>query len=77
VRYFLVVYDPQAEEVTFEEYLDEAAASAAHVAAERRHREDDVQVVLFAADSLEAVMATHPHYFVRKGRGTAPFPAVG
>jgi hypothetical protein len=77
MRYYLIVYRPSSEElIETKEFVDEEAAQRAYVAAERANREDALRVLLFAADSLETVKQTHPHYFAAAGRETAPFPAV-
>jgi hypothetical protein len=78
--YFLIVYDAATEDIVALSEFDRASdAMAAYFAAERQHREDRLQVVLFGADSIESVRATHPHYF-REGEGDtieflAPKPA--
>lgn len=74
------MYDSASEDiVALEEFGGASDAEAAYFAAEREYTDDQVQVVLFGADSIDSVRATHPHYF-RAGRGDtieflAPKPA--
>lgn len=78
-RHFLVIFDPVAGRlVATEEFEDDQTAEDAYLRAERAHRDDEIQVVLFAGESLEAVRGTHPHYFEDRSDepSTAPFPAI-
>lgn len=78
--YFLIVYDTATEDiVALREFGRASDAEAAYFAAEREYRDDQLQVVLFGADSIDSVRATHPHYF-GEGEGDtieflAPKPA--
>jgi hypothetical protein len=72
LRYYLLVYDTATQRLADgpDEYLDGDDAQAAFVAAEERLRgEDELQVVMFVARSLDNVRSTHPHYF---DEGTEP-----
>ena len=61
--YFLLVYDArEGELISQEQFLDVSEAMGAFAEAEWNHR-DPYQVLLFSADSIETVRATHPHYF--------------
>jgi hypothetical protein len=78
--YFLIVYNTASEDILqLAEFGRPSEAEAAYFAAEREYRDDQLQVVLFGADSIDSVRATHPHYF-REGEGDtieflAPKPA--
>lgn len=78
IRYFLLGYDPAAGDLMFcQEFAEQDEAVAAYADAEKHHRGDLVRVLLFSADSLDAVKRTHPHYFEEAQDGnTAPFPAA-
>lgn len=74
--YFLVVYDTGTEDIiSLREFGRAPDAEAEYFAAEREHRNDQVQVVLFGADSIDSVRATHPHYFREGGGDTIEFLA--
>lgn len=70
VIHFLLVYDlKQQRLVDTQEYRDAREASVAYAALEAAHRGDnDVEIVLVGADSIETVMRTHGQYF----SGTVP-----
>jgi hypothetical protein len=79
--YFLIIYDTATEDiVALKEFSRASDAEAAYFAAEREYRDDQLQVVLFGADSIDSVRATHPHYFREEGGETieflAPTPAL-
>jgi hypothetical protein len=63
--YFLVVFDAKRGVLVSQEQIFEPrAAMDAFAEAERSHKDErDLQVVMFTADSIETVHATHPHYF--------------
>lgn len=66
LRYYLLVYDTQAQRLSEEPttLFDGEAAHAAFVEAEERLRShSDMQVVMFVARSLESVRSTRQHYF--------------
>lgn len=74
--YFLIVYDTATEDiVSLREFGLASDAEAAYFAAERQYRNDQLQVVLFGADSIDSVRATHPHYFRQGGGDTIEFLA--
>lgn len=67
--YFLVVFDPRAEVlVRVQEYSDAVEAATARRSAEEQYQGTALQVVMFAAHSIDNVKRTHPHYF--RGRST-------
>ncbi|HVW88230.1 MAG TPA: hypothetical protein VHC01_02085 [Gaiellaceae bacterium] len=62
--HFLIVYNRHTRDVAYREFDDADEASAAYVATERSHRgEDDIEVVLLGADSIETIRQTHSNYF--------------
>lgn len=79
MRYYLLVYNTAAQRLAGgpDEYVDGDDAQAAFVAAEEGLRdEDELQVVMFVARSLDNVRSTHPHYFddaAEAGGDTAEF----
>ena len=76
LKYFLLVYELSAGDLlAVTEFDSQAEAEAAYVAAEREHPASDIQVLLFAADSIDTVKQTHPHYFEQASE-TGPFPLV-
>lgn len=65
VVHFLLVYDLHEQKlVSQQEYADGAEAAAAYADLERRHRTDqDFEIVLVGADSIDTIMKTHGQYF--------------
>lgn len=65
VCHFLLVYDlKKGRLLTQKEFADPVEAAAAYSQAELEHRgEDDLEIVLVGADSIETIMRTHGHYF--------------
>jgi hypothetical protein len=63
--HFLLTYSlTEGRLVDLKQFEDGKAAGRAYVEAEERNRrDDDVEVVLVGADSLEALKTTHAHYF--------------
>lgn len=63
--HFLLVYRLDTRALTVEEFgEDQAAAVAAYSTREEQYLDDaTVEVVMVAADSLDAVRTTHSHYF--------------
>ena len=66
MKQFLLVYDRKSGKLEHREYSEQEHERAladrfAREAAEREH--PDVEVVLFGADSLEALKRTHARYF--------------
>jgi hypothetical protein len=82
MKQFLIVYRRSAGEILSMEDLgtvDPATAMRKRFALEMREREDpDVEVVLLAAASREALMRTHSRYFKSSGQLAADLvKAVG
>jgi hypothetical protein len=68
--YFLIVFDPQGEELLrLTEFTDAAAAAVARRATEDEFQNTAIQVVMFAARSLDSIKRTHPHYFGQQSAG--------
>lgn len=63
--HFLLVYDLKAGQlVSQESFTDGGQAAAAYAQCERdHHRDEDVEIVLVAADSIETIQVTHGQYF--------------
>lgn len=63
--HFLLVYDLKAGQlVSQESFTDGSKAAAGYSACERDHRGDeDLEIVLVGADSIETVRVTHGQYF--------------
>jgi hypothetical protein len=82
LRYFLLIYDAQNEQLVEQfEFDDAAMAEDVFVDTERRYRDSSLQVVLFGSDSIETVKSTHPHYFAARAGAsrngdTFDFPPV-
>lgn len=71
IRQFLFVFDRKTGELDRFEYEDgDQEAMRKLLELEDEHRGDaNTEIVLFSADSIEALRKTHPHYF-NKERGT-------
>lgn len=67
-NYFLLTYDLSTREVQVEEWHgDLHGATAAYTDREQSfEHNDDIEVVLVGADSLETIQVTHSHYFVKQ-----------
>lgn len=65
IRHYLLIYRPsdhsRLQTLEFED-IDEAQTRFAEIERELQG-EQDVDVVMFTARSLESVRRTHPHYF--------------
>jgi len=63
--HFLLVYDHLKRElITEETFTDATAATTAYSELERRHEdEDQLEIVLVGADSIETIKRTHASYF--------------
>lgn len=65
--YYLVVYNRQSAEVVYQEFENADEASSAYARLEAEYgANDEVEVVLLGADSIETIKKTHPNYFVRE-----------
>ena len=64
-KYFILLYNIREREVQIEPFdSDFEAAADSYGMLEARHREDDdIEVVLVGADSIETIKRTHSHYF--------------
>jgi hypothetical protein len=67
-NYFLLVYNLATREVEIEEWHgDDVGAAARYSERERElQNNDDIEVVLVGADSLDTIKVTHSHYFVKE-----------
>lgn len=64
VHVLLVFSHRQGRLLSQEQFHDAAKATAAYEAAEAAHGGDqDLEIVLVAADSIDTIMKTHGHYF--------------
>jgi len=65
VIHFLLVYDLKLQRlIDTREYRNAEEATLAYSALEAMHRGDnDLEIVLIGADSIETVMQTHGQYF--------------
>ncbi len=63
--HFLLVYDRRQQKLVFEKaYSNAAEALRAYEEKEGTHRSDDqMEIVLVGADSIETVRLTHGNYF--------------
>ena len=71
IKHFLVIYDPATGDVAVESFeSDYDAAQAAYSRAEQKssEKQDDLDIVLLGADSLETIKQTHSSYFSGRGR---------
>lgn len=66
-QYFILLYHIAGREVEIKTYgRDADAALEAYSEYERAHRnDDDVEVVMVGADSIETIQKTHSHYFAK------------
>ncbi len=74
-KQFLIVFDTKAGKIVEQRlFADSDEAMSIFGEIERQHsREENLQVLLFTADSLDTVKSTHPHYFSEPGPPTDPF----
>jgi hypothetical protein len=65
VVHVLLVYSLESKKlITKEQFVDAHRALEAYAAAERKHlRDDNLEIVLIAADSEETIRHTHASYF--------------
>ena len=72
--HFLLTYSlTKSKLVELKEFKDSAAASRAYVEAERANaHNDNCEIVLVGADSLETLRTTHAHYFDDQQESTSP-----
>lgn len=63
--HFLLVFDLARQELLERrEFTDAAEAAAAYAQLEREHHGDqNLEIVLVGADSIETIMTTHRNYF--------------
>lgn len=63
--HFLLVYDIAKQElVSQEEFLDATTAAERYAELEREHRGDEnLEIVLVGADSMDTIRQTHGNYF--------------
>jgi hypothetical protein len=71
--HFLLVYDRHQQKLVFEKaYSNAAEALRAYEEKEERHRGDNqMEIVLVGADSIETVRLTHGNYFDEKAEPQA------
>jgi hypothetical protein len=74
--HFLLVYDREKQQLVLEQpYTDPAEALRAYEDMEERHRDDQqMEIVLVGADSIETVMLTHGNYFAAEPGEPAASP---
>lgn len=65
VIHFLLVYDLKQHRLVqpTREFTDAQEAAVAYAAMEALHQNDDLEIVLIGADSIETVRQTHGQYF--------------
>lgn len=68
IKHFLVAYDPATGKTSVRSFgTDYDAAQAAYAEAERANAADEqLDIVLLSADSLETIKQTHSSYFSGK-----------
>lgn len=73
VIHFLLVYDLNLQRLVHQaEFADAEVAAAEYARLEEEHRgNDDLEIVLVGADSLDTIKMTHGHYFEGKDPATA------
>jgi hypothetical protein len=74
LTHFLLVYDLRRQTlVAVREFSDATEATDAYGQAELAHLGDqDCEIVLVGADSLDTIRKTHGHYFTKAGAVTLP-----
>lgn len=67
-NYFLLIYNLATREIEIEEWHDDDIGAAARYSEREREfqHDDDIEVVLVGADSLDTIKVTHSHYFVKE-----------
>ena len=71
--HFLLTYDVLHQTLIVREFADAAEATDAYGQAELEHLGDqDLEIVLVGADSLETIKKTHSHYFTKAGAVILP-----
>jgi hypothetical protein len=69
MQHFLLIYDHTKQELIgerlFTEKETEAATNAYQAAEEKNGDNPNIEIVLIGADSIDIVMRTHGHYFVK------------
>lgn len=64
VHYLLVFNRATGELVSIDSFQEQESATAALSVLERRHESDEqIEVVLISADSIDTLKKTHGHYF--------------
>ncbi len=65
LQHFLLVYDLKAQRlISQRDFEDGEEAATAYAALERDYQgQDDFEIVLVGADSIETIRRTHAHYF--------------
>lgn len=73
VIHFLLIYDlNRGHLIHTAEFTDAVLAGAEYARMEAQHRGDnDLEIVLVGADSLETIQMTHGHYFDGKDPASA------
>jgi hypothetical protein len=77
--HFLLVYDLARQALVSEPraFLDGRAAAEAYSALETLHRNDqNIQIVLVGADSLDTIKVTHANFFADKEKRSPYLEAV-
>jgi hypothetical protein len=74
-KQFLIVFDTRQGRIVEQKlFVDSNEAMRVFGNMEQRHvGEENLQVLLFTADSLDTVKSTHPHYFSEPGPRADPF----
>ena len=81
--YYLIEHNRTTKKTECTPYSNYAAAQAACLTKEQQHfayHQHEMEVVVFEADSLDALKRTHSRYFVKppvKGDGSGALLAVG
>jgi hypothetical protein len=72
MQHFLLIYDHQAQKLRASREFDDkesTAATAAYQSAEQEYQNDqNIEIVLIGADSIDIVHRTHGHYFDSRDR---------
>lgn len=81
--YYLIEHNRNTKDTLHDEFADYEAAQAACFKKEQQYfanRQHEMEVVVFEADSIEALKRTHSRYFVKptaKSDGAGALLAVG
>lgn len=75
IVHFLLVYDLHEQRLVSQEAFNDAGEAAkAYADMEKRHRIDqDYEIVLVGADSIETIMKTHGQYFEGRAQQVSPY----